>query len=163
MTYISYLLLWFVGMSPQTATLVAQGAWRQSDVKWNKPPAELHREERYAEAALLYFGPNHEFSLVYATVIQEPKSEGVSKGDGQIVYLGTWKSDGAKLRVEFRLVSRTVRKEGEVIPGPLEQAEISVQNDSLLFQKMRFTRDKQLDNDLLTILRGESDRLRDRS
>lgn len=122
------------------------------------PPAELQLEQRYAEAALLYFGSNHEFSIVYATVIQSPKSEGVSGCDGQVVYLGKWKSDGSKLNVEFRLASRTVRKEGEVIPGPLEQAEISTQDDLLLFQKMRFTRDKQLDNDLLAIYQGESAR-----
>ncbi len=54
------------------------------------------------------------------------------------------------------MVSRTVRKEGEVIPGPLEQAEISTQGDLLQFQKMRFARDKQLDNDLLAIYQGES-------
>jgi hypothetical protein len=91
-------------------------------------------------------------------VIQGPKSEGVSRGDGQVVFLGKWKSDGAKLSVEYRLVSRTVRKEGEVIPGPLQQMEISKQDDLLLFQKMRFTRDKRLDNDLLAIYQGESAR-----
>jgi hypothetical protein len=160
MTYVSYfLLLWILSISPRTDAPAPQGAWRQSDVKWNKPPAELQLEERYAEADLLYFGSNHEFSVVYATVIQNPKSEGVSRGDGQVVYLGKWKSDGAKLSVEFRLVSRTVRKEGEVIPGPLAHAEISIQDDHLLFQKMTFTRDKPLDNDLLAIYQGESARL----
>ena len=88
MTYVSYLLLWILSMSPRTGAPALQGAWRQSDVKWNKPPAELQLEERYAEAALLYIGSNHEFSLVYATVIQGPKSEGVSRGDGQVVLLG---------------------------------------------------------------------------
>jgi hypothetical protein len=76
----------------------------------------------------------------------------------QVVFLGKWKSDGAKLSVEHRLVSRTVRKEGEVIPGPLEQMEINKRDDLLLFQKMRFTRDKQLDNDLRAIYQGESAR-----
>jgi hypothetical protein len=85
--------------------------------------------------------------VVYATVIQSPKTEGVSRGDGRVVYLGTWKSEGAKLSVEYRLASRTVRKNGEEIPGPLERAEISKQTDLLLFQKMSFTRDEQLDND----------------
>ena len=61
---------------------------------------------RYAETALLYFGSNHEFSVVYATVIQGPTAEGVSRGDGRVVYLGTWKLEGAKLSVEYRLASR---------------------------------------------------------
>ena len=159
MTYVSCLLLWILSMAPGTDALAPERAWRQSDVKWNKPPAELQLEERYAETALLYFGSNHEFSLVYATVIQGPKSEGVSRGDGQVVYLGKWKSEGAKVGVEYRLASRTVRKDGEETPGPLERAEISKQNGLLLFLKMRFTRDEQLDNDLLAIYRGESSRL----
>ena len=58
MTYISCLLLWILGLSPQTDSLVAQGAWRQRDVKWNRPPAKLHLKERYAEA-LPYFAANH--------------------------------------------------------------------------------------------------------
>ena len=160
MTYISCLLLWILGLSPQTDSLVAQGAWRQRDVKWNRPPAKLHLKERYAEAALLYFGANDAFSIVYATVIQGPKSEGVSRGDGQVVCLGKWKSEGVKLRVEFRLVSRTVQKQGEVLPGPVEQAEVNVQDDFVLFQNMRFKRDKELDNDLLAIFQGESARFR---
>lgn len=65
-------------MSPQTGTPATRGAWRQSNVKWKKPPAELQLKQRYAEATLLYFGSNHEFSLVYTTVIQGLKSEVVS-------------------------------------------------------------------------------------
>jgi hypothetical protein len=64
MTYVSYLLLLILSMSPRNDAPAPQGAWRQSDVKWNKPPAELQLEERYAEAALLYFGSSHEFSVV---------------------------------------------------------------------------------------------------
>jgi hypothetical protein len=158
MSYAGILLFWILSMLPQTGPFVPQGAWRQSGVEWNKPPAEIQIQELYAETALLYFGPNHEFSVVYATVIQGPKSEGVSHGDGRVVYLGKWKSDRAKLRVEFRLVSRTVRKGGEIIPGPVEQTEISMQDGALLFRKMSFTRDKELDSDLLAIFQGESAR-----
>jgi hypothetical protein len=33
------------------------GAWRQSDLTWKKPPAELELKERYAESAIVYFSP----------------------------------------------------------------------------------------------------------
>jgi hypothetical protein len=52
------------------------GAWRQSGIKWKKPPAELHLRERYAESAILYFGADHEFAVMYGTGIQGSNAEG---------------------------------------------------------------------------------------
>jgi hypothetical protein len=51
------------------------------------------------------------------TLIQDTSSEGMSQGDGRVIYLGTWKLNGNSIHVEYHLVSRTVPIEGEVIPG----------------------------------------------
>jgi hypothetical protein len=136
------------------------GAWRQSDLIWTKPPAELQLDQRSAEAAILYFGSNHEFALVYANVIAGPKSEGLSHGDGRVVYLGTWALDDSVLRVEYRLVSRTVAKENEALPGPIERMQPKLKRGFLLFDKKKFQRDQLLDAELGDILKGESARLR---
>jgi len=131
------------------------GAWRQTNVTWKKPPAELELKERYSEAAILYFSPDQRFVLLYGTIIQGPKSEEVSGGDGQVVYLGTWKLTDSILHIEYRLVSRTVAKEGETLPGPLQSADIRVEKNKLLFQKDHFERDQNLDKELRAILQGE--------
>jgi hypothetical protein len=60
--------------------------------------------------------------------------------------------------VEYRLVSRTVAKEGETLPGPVQSEEIRVRGSTILFQKARFGRDEKLDNEFKAILQGESAR-----
>lgn len=141
-------------------TLGARGAWRQTPLKWTKPPAELQLKQRLAEAALVYFGPDHGFVMVYGTVIQGPQSEGLSRGDGQVVYLGSWSQHGDGFSVEYRLVSRTVRKEGEPLPGPVRKAKAIVRDRTLLFGGLRFHRDLRLDSDLRDVEKGESARLK---
>lgn len=123
------------------------GAWRQTNVRWKKPPAELELKQRYAEAAVLYFRPDQRFALVYGTVIQGHRFEAISGGDGRVVYVGTWKLTGDSLHVEYRLVSRTVPKEGEALPGPVHREDVRVRGSTLLFQKNRFRRDEKLDGD----------------
>jgi hypothetical protein len=147
------------------ASLMAQvapptGVWRQTNVTWKKPPPELELNERYAESAVLYFSPDQRFVLLYGTVIQGPRSEGISKGDGRVVGLGTWKLAGGSLHVEYRLVSRTVAKEGETLPGPVQSEDVRVRGNTLLFQKDYFARDGKLEDDLKAILQGESARQR---
>lgn len=114
---------------------------------WKKPPAELELKERYAEARILYFSPDQRFVLLSGTVIQGPTSEGISGGDGRVVYFGTWKLTGSSVHVEYRLVSRTVANEGETLPGPVQSEDVRVRGSTLLFQKDRFSRDEKLDGD----------------
>jgi hypothetical protein len=82
-----------------------------------------------------------------ATVIQSSTSEAIRRGDGRVVYSGTWKPTGDSLHVEYRLVSRTVAKEGETLPGPVQSENVQVRGSTLLFQKDRFRGDERLDGD----------------
>ena len=146
------------GASLRAQVVPPTGAWRQTNVTWKKPPAELKSNERYAEAAVLYFSPDRRFVLLYGTVLQRPTSETISGGDGRVVFLGTWKLTGNSLHVEYRLVSRTVAKEGETLPGPIQSEDVRVRGSTLSFQKDRFGRAEKLDEDLKAILQGESAR-----
>jgi hypothetical protein len=140
--------LCLLGSSSLTAQVAPpSGAWRQTNVTWKKPPAELELKQRYAEARILYFSPDQRFVLLAGTVIQGPTSEVISGGDGRVVYFGTWKLTGNSLHVEYRLVSRTVAKEGETLPGPVQSADVRLRGSTLLFQKDRFSRDEKLDGD----------------
>jgi hypothetical protein len=132
------------------------GAWCESSVKWTKPPAELHLDERSAQAGLLYFGSNNQFALIYGTVIQGANWETLSHGDGRVVYLGTWTLEGTVVRVEYRLVSRTIHKESERLPGPLEKKTIHSKGKVLILDKAHFHRETRLDDQLLAVLQGES-------
>jgi|SRR5215469_8379572 len=69
-----------LALAPSLTAQVATptGAWRQMNVTWKKPPAELDLKERYAESAVLYFSPAHRFVLLYGTVIRGPASEAIS-------------------------------------------------------------------------------------
>ena len=49
--------------------------------------------------------------------------------------------------MEYRLISRTVAKEGETLPGPVQSEDVRVRGSTLLFQKDRFSRDEKLDGD----------------
>lgn len=132
------------------------GAWLQSNLKWGKPPAELQLDERSAQAGILYFGPNNRFALVYRVVIQGPNWENLSHGDGRVVRWGTWKLEKDALTVEYRLVRRTLVKEDEKLPGPIEKKTLQLSGGALLFEKTRFQRDKRLDNQMLAVWQGES-------
>ena len=156
--YICLSLCFLCGFSLRAQVAPPSGAWRQTNVTWTKPPAELELKQRSASAAVVYFSADQKFVPVYGTVIQGPTSEGVSHGDGRVVYLGTWKLTGSSLRVEYRLVSRTVAKEGETLPGPVQHEAIQVRGSTLLFQKDRFRRDEKLDEEFKSILQGESAR-----
>jgi hypothetical protein len=128
-------IVWAVVLSAWITPCLAQGpsmsgAWRQARVNWIKPP-ELHLNERQGEASTLYFASDHRFMLLYASVIQSPKAETISHGDGQVVFLDTWQMDGGTLRAKFRLVSRTVSPEGEALPGPIQTETISLQKHPL--------------------------------
>ena len=60
------------------------------------------------------------------------------------------------------MVSRTVAKEGETLPGPVQSEGIRVRGSALLFQKDRFSSDERLDGDdeFKIILERESVRQR---
>jgi len=156
---VKLLLLCLLSWALQAQNAGLTGAWLQRGIKWVSPPAELQLNQRSAEAAVLFFGAKNEFTMVYANVVRGPNSEGLSQGDGRVVYLGTWRADGVRWVVEYRIVSRTVSKAGETLPGPLERASVQLRNGSLLFEKMRFQRDRQLDNELRAIYDGETARL----
>jgi hypothetical protein len=136
------------------------GAWLQSEVKWNKPPAELHLKQQYAESAVLYFGVNHKFALVYGTVIRSANSEGLSHGDGRVVYLGKWEIVSGTVRVTYHLVSRTVRIANEALPGPTQMRELENTNGTLVFNAMQFHRESGLDQDMRATVDGEYARSR---
>jgi hypothetical protein len=144
-------------LESQTPAFV--GTWVETGVKWTRPPAELHLSQHFAQCGVLYFAPNHDFALIYGTVIKAAKSEGLSHGDGRVVYLGTWSAKDATLAIRYQLVSRTVQKANESLPGPMQTGEVKICDGTLLFANKRFNRHALLDDELRATLQGEQSRL----
>jgi len=52
------------GASVRAQVAPPSGAWRQTNVTWKKPPAELELKQRYSEARILYFSTDQRFVLL---------------------------------------------------------------------------------------------------
>jgi len=94
--------------------------WIPVDVKWIRfPGAPPAVQKRTASAVVVYFGKNGEFVRDECWLIRDGRSISISNGDPHSQYVGRITepmADGAKYT--YRLVRRTVEKEGEVLPGP---------------------------------------------
>jgi hypothetical protein len=125
---------------------VAEGAWLRSDIKWSKAPKEINPKLQYAPTGIIYFGADHTFALVYATVNRVPDEyEVISNGDGQEIYLGTWNAAGSALALKYRLVERTVRLLGEALPGPTKEETARQIGSVIVFRGHSFRRSSALD------------------
>lgn len=123
------------------------GAWILDGVSWLAAPKEINPRLQSARAEILYFGADHTFSLIYARVNRVPKEyKVVSNGDGQVIYLGTWATNGVNIDLNFRLVERTVRLPGENLPGPAMNETAQLKATSILFRGHSFSRDGALDS-----------------
>ena len=87
------LLLWVSAACHAQKTSFPEGAWLEGGVKWSNAPPQVHSNLQFAQAAIIYFGSDHSFGVIYATVNRVTnRYEVISSGDGQVVYLGTWES-----------------------------------------------------------------------
>ena len=123
--------------------------WIPVDVKWIRIPGALRAvQKRTASAVVVYFGKNGEFVRDECWLIRDGKSISISNGDPHNQYAGRIVDhmlDG--MRIEYRLVRRTVEREGEVLPGPTISESASVKANSGLAIERRFFRRVKLANE----------------
>ncbi len=94
--------------------------WLAIDSPWLSPPAELGNPSRSAAAHVVRFSEDGSFAMIACTITEYQGTLYISQGDGQAVFLGTWRRDGNGIHAEYRLVSETVRRPSFSYPGPLE-------------------------------------------
>ena len=88
---VASVVLWSVTVALAQPGQTPQGAWLQDGIKWSKAPKEINPKLSSARAAIAYFGPDHTFSLIYATVNRvQGEYEIICNGCGQVVYSGSW-------------------------------------------------------------------------
>jgi hypothetical protein len=114
--------------------------WIPTDVKWERIPGAPREEHRKtASTIVLYFGKNGEFVRDECWLIRDGKSISISNGDPHNQYAGRIAEPMADgMRIEYRLVRRTVEREGEVLPGPKISESASVKAKSGLAIERRF-------------------------
>ena len=99
-------------------TVKTAGAWLPVNVKWQHAPPEINPKLETGSATVLYFDQQGHFAIIGCVINREPgRYTTVSAGDGQVVSLGEWDSH-LPGHVKYRLVSRTVERVGETLPGP---------------------------------------------
>ncbi len=137
------LLLWNCGAMAQSVKTV--GAWLPVNLKWEHAPPEINPKLETGSATVLYFDQQGHFAVVGCVINREPgRYTTVSAGDGQVVSYGMW--DGhLPGHVRYRLISRTVERIGETLPGPWQEEKLaSSRNGYLRFKGELYRRVKDL-------------------
>jgi len=135
-----------VGVAPNESAL--EGAWLDTASKWVKAPKGVAPNEQSSQTAVLYFGKDHKFTLIYCTIIRVPKkSMNLSNGDPRGVYRGEWTVNDNTVSLMYQLVERTVSIQGQSLPGPIQHATIAMPQDATLrFDGKQFRREVALDD-----------------
>src|SRR5947209_9586154 len=104
-----------------------EGAWLEVGSRWINAPKDVAPHEQWSQTAVLYFGKDHKFALIYCTVIRVPKKYvNISNGDPRGVYRGEWSIHGDKVSLSYQLVEQTVLPVGQKLPGPVQHANIHI-------------------------------------
>ena len=152
-TLVAFVCLLAIGADKQKsttdpATLV--GAWLQTNLKWEAAPSTINPQLRTSQAAILYFGEDHAFALMYCVVNQVPAEYIViSHGDGLGLYRGQWTTDRKGIVVWYQFVPIRPRQwpEGPETGLPIQHATVSRSHHQLSFADMKFEREQKLDDD----------------
>lgn len=129
------------------------GAWIPIHINWQHAPVTLNPKLESAATSVLFFDVNSHFAVIDC-VLLGPDSLRISHGDGQQVSTGAWDGRLPGL-ARYRLVSRTVEKIGEVLPGRWETEKLARRGaDYLLFRHKLYQRAPQLESEVRELLRA---------
>jgi len=142
-----FLLLSQSGFAVAPNESLLEGAWLEADSNWVNAPKDVPPREQWSQTAVLYFGKDHKFALIYCTVIRVPKKYiNISNGDPRGVYRGEWSIHDDTVSLTYRLVEQTVLIQGQKLPGPIQHANIKISNGPTLgFDGKQFRREVALD------------------
>ncbi len=124
-----------------------RGAWLQDGLKWTQAPPDINPHLRSAQAAILFFGEDHKFAIIYCTVGRETKKYmTISNGDPRGVYRGEWTANQSSISVTYRLEEATILQKGQTLPGPMQRATVKISQGSVMtFEAKTFRRAVALD------------------
>jgi hypothetical protein len=131
------------------------GTWLPVHVKWEHAPPSINPKLETGATTVLHFDEHGRFVLIACVVNREPgRYITISHGDGQEISLGEW--DGhLPGQVKYQLVSRTVQRIGETLPGPWREEKLtSTPRGYLLFQGKAYRHVEGLEPNVRELLHG---------
>jgi hypothetical protein len=138
-TLLLMVLIFLPSLAARSDESFPNGAWLQDGVRWINAPRSINLHLQGGSAAVLYFGKDQAFVLIYCTVFREPKKYiTISHGDPLNVFLGKWEIRGDNISVEYRIVFRTIRIIPEELPGPIQHATMKFSRSVLSFDRKTF-------------------------
>jgi len=138
-TFLLMVFIFLPSLAARSDDSFPNGAWLQDGVRWINAPRTINPHLQGGSAAVLYFGKDQTFALIYCTVGREPKKYiTISHGDPLNVFLGKWEIKGDNISLEYRLVFRTIRVIPEELPGPVQQATMKASHNILNFDMKTF-------------------------
>src|SRR5271165_2444549 len=134
-------------------TVKTAGAWLPLNVKWEHAPPDINPKLEMGSTTVLYFDEQGRFAVVGCVINREPgRYTTVSAGDGQVIYFGEWDRH-LPGHVKYHLISRTVERVGETLPGPwLEEKLASTPKGYLRFKGELYRRVKDLEPSIRELL-----------
>ena len=147
-----FVVLW--GCEAFAQGIKPTGAWLPVHVKWEHAPANVNPKLETAATTVLYFGENQRFVMIGCVVLRAPSRLTISHGDGQVISSGEW--DGQLPgQVKYRLISRTVQRVGETLPGPWHEERLaSTPNGYLMFEGKLYRHVEELEPSVRELLPG---------
>jgi hypothetical protein len=99
--------------------------WISERTPWQQDPGEP--KQSWADATILYFGPNGKFGMFNAVVIRGGGRMSLAD-EGESVSSGSWTPRGGAIQLSYRLIAqykimRPVGASPPEIPGPIQDAE----------------------------------------
>jgi hypothetical protein len=97
-----------------------QWVFASQPITWQYPPPEVDLKERTGPVELIVLYPSGEYGYVACYIIQRSdRSLTISRGDGFLVKVGTWRRNGNAVLVTSRTVYQEVLQFGKPLPGPV--------------------------------------------
>lgn len=133
------------------------GAWLPVHVKWEHAPPSVNPKLETGATTVLYFDDQKHFAVVGCVVNRESGRYTISHGDGQVVSSGEWNGQ-LPGQVKYRLVSRTVQRAGETLPGPWREEKLaSTPKGYLLFEGKTYRHVEDLETSVRELLHGTAE------
>lgn len=108
-------------------------------VAWKSPPPQAGLDEKFASARIIRLRPNSEFAMLGCVLLKIKGTIVISIGDGQCVWLGSYKKEANGYCVSYRLYWRSIGIiEGEPCPGPFITEHITLKKNSLILNGVTF-------------------------
>ncbi len=127
--------------APIDESPLTSGVWMHLDSKWEKAPPEAEVDESTAYVRLVRFLPNGEFSWMACIVRRVGHHTLISVGDGQVIFIGRWRTTSEGIAVQYVKVYEMVRPiDGSDPPfGKVSESIVHVAGKELTFDGRKYS------------------------